>query len=169
MALLGIELRIKRQFRHADDAIHGRTDFMAHIGEKGAARLVGGFGCLFRRNQGRLRGHDLADIALQNQHANRLSIRLTGGYGPAQKKPAPLPIACLEAAFRLKKRVLALHVCGNPRLKQAQIIRMHHALPLVDRIVEITLGKTEHFLPLTTRFDGAGAEIPVRQDVTRQF
>ena len=32
--LAGRELGLQRQMGHADDAVHGRTDFVAHVGEK---------------------------------------------------------------------------------------------------------------------------------------
>src|SRR5688572_30801862 len=32
--LIGVERRFEREGRHADDAIHGRADFMAHVRQK---------------------------------------------------------------------------------------------------------------------------------------
>ena len=39
-----IEFRIEHQLRHADDAVHGRADFVAHVGQELALGPVGGFG-----------------------------------------------------------------------------------------------------------------------------
>ena len=43
LALLGREFGIESELRHADDAVHGRANLVAHIGEKGALGLAGGF------------------------------------------------------------------------------------------------------------------------------
>ncbi|MNN81034.1 hypothetical protein D3C81_1978160 [compost metagenome] len=43
VALAGIQLGQQRQVTHADDGVHGRADFMAHVGEE----LALGLGCLF--------------------------------------------------------------------------------------------------------------------------
>ena len=44
LALFGVELRVEHQFRHAHDAVHGRADFMAHVGQEFALGAVGRFG-----------------------------------------------------------------------------------------------------------------------------
>ena len=41
LALLGIQLGIHQQVRHADDAIHRGADFMAHIGQKIGLGMAG--------------------------------------------------------------------------------------------------------------------------------
>jgi hypothetical protein len=43
-ALLGIEVGIEDEFGHADDAVHGSANLVAHGGEKIALRAIGGFG-----------------------------------------------------------------------------------------------------------------------------
>ena len=44
IALLPGERGVQRQLGHADDAVHRRADFVAHVGEKVALGAVGGFG-----------------------------------------------------------------------------------------------------------------------------
>ena len=44
LALLGVEVGIERQLGHAEDAVHGRADFVAHVGQEIALGLVGGYG-----------------------------------------------------------------------------------------------------------------------------
>ena len=169
MTLLGIKLRIERQLSHADDAVHWRPDFVTHVGQEGTARLVGGLGRLLGRNQGGLGCFDFADVALQDQHANRLAFSLAGGYGSAQQKPAPLAVARLEAAFGLKIGFLGLPVGIDPRLQHAQVIRVQHALPLRNRVVYVVLGVPQHLLPLASGVNGASPQIPVGQRIARQF
>ena len=41
--LLGIEVRFQAQAGQADDGVHRRADFMAHIGQESALGFVGGF------------------------------------------------------------------------------------------------------------------------------
>ncbi len=43
-ALLGRQFGVEQQFRHADDAVHRRADFVAHIGEELAFGAVGRLG-----------------------------------------------------------------------------------------------------------------------------
>ncbi len=47
-ALIGRQRRIQQQFRHADNAVHGRANFVAHVGHEGAFGAVGRFGGGFR-------------------------------------------------------------------------------------------------------------------------
>ena len=42
---------LERQFGHADDAVHGGADFMAHVGQEFALGAVGGFGGFLGRGQ----------------------------------------------------------------------------------------------------------------------
>ena len=47
-ALLGGEIGIEQQAGHADDAVHGRANFVAHVGEELALRLARRFGLTLR-------------------------------------------------------------------------------------------------------------------------
>ena len=44
LGLLGIDFGAAQQVRHADDGVHRRANFMAHVGQEGALGAVGGFG-----------------------------------------------------------------------------------------------------------------------------
>ena len=50
-ALLVVRSRVQQQARHADHAVHGRADLMAHVGQELALGPVGRLGCLLRRPQ----------------------------------------------------------------------------------------------------------------------
>ncbi len=43
LALLFVEVGSRHELRHSDDAVHGRADFVTHVGEKLALRTVGTF------------------------------------------------------------------------------------------------------------------------------
>ena len=45
-ALLGVERRVEGQLGHADDAVHGRADLVAHVGQELAFTAAGGLGDL---------------------------------------------------------------------------------------------------------------------------
>jgi hypothetical protein len=47
--LLLVERRAQQQFRHAEDAIHRRADFVAHVRHELALGLAGRFGKVSRR------------------------------------------------------------------------------------------------------------------------
>jgi hypothetical protein len=40
--LLGVEPRLPQELRHGDDAVHGRAEFVAHVGEEGGLGAAGG-------------------------------------------------------------------------------------------------------------------------------
>ena len=39
---------LEREFGHADDAVHGRADLVAHVREEFALGAAGGLGCIAR-------------------------------------------------------------------------------------------------------------------------
>ncbi len=51
LALLGRELAVERQVGHAHDAVHGRADLVAHVGQELALRLARRLRALARRDQ----------------------------------------------------------------------------------------------------------------------
>ena len=56
------QFRVEHQFRHADDAVHGRADFVAHVGQEFALGPVGGFGRFLGPLQFRLQPFWIGDI-----------------------------------------------------------------------------------------------------------
>ncbi len=48
LALHPVEFRFEREFRHANDTVHGGANFVAHVCEKFALGAAGGFGGLLR-------------------------------------------------------------------------------------------------------------------------
>ena len=50
-ALLHAQLRVDQQARHADDAVHGRADFVAHVGQELALGLGGTQGGVARAGE----------------------------------------------------------------------------------------------------------------------
>ena len=67
LALLGAELGVEQQAAHADDAVHGRADLVAHGGQEGALGLVGGLGLLAGALQ-------LADVVIDADEAGRPAV-----------------------------------------------------------------------------------------------
>ena len=51
LALLGGQVGVERQLGHADDAVHRRADFVAHVGQELALGAVGRLGAILRFNQ----------------------------------------------------------------------------------------------------------------------
>ena len=43
-----IQVGVQQQFGHAHDSVHGRADFVAHVGQELALGAIGGFGRFFR-------------------------------------------------------------------------------------------------------------------------
>jgi hypothetical protein len=69
LALLGGEFGIQGQLRHAQDAVHGRADFMAHIRQEFALGAAGAFGGLFG-------GAQLGDVRAHSQDVAHLAVRI---------------------------------------------------------------------------------------------
>ena len=163
--LLGIEFGIERQLGHADDAVHRRTDFMAHVSQERAARLVRRLGGFLGGDQRRLGILDRTDVAQQDQHADRLASRVARRDRTAYQQPAPLAVAGPHPALGLKIAFLALRVRRNPELQFAQVFRMQQFLPLGNRVFQGVDRVAEQFLPVPPRFDDAAAQIPVGQRI----
>ncbi len=51
LALFGVQVGLEGQLRHAEDAVHGRADFVAHVGQEVALGAVGLFGRKFGFDQ----------------------------------------------------------------------------------------------------------------------
>ncbi len=51
LALLGVQVGVERQLGHADDAVHRRADFVAHVGQELALGPVRLFGVFLRDDQ----------------------------------------------------------------------------------------------------------------------
>ena len=66
--LFFIQIRIGHQIRHAYNAVHWRTDFMAHIGQKRGFGTIGTFSVFLCSFQGFLVVHRLSDIQNQAHH-----------------------------------------------------------------------------------------------------
>ena len=75
IALFFVELRGQQQIAHADDAVHRRADFMAHVGEEaalGGVRVLCGPACGFQRLHRHLAFKDSADPA--GEQADELDV-----------------------------------------------------------------------------------------------
>ena len=73
-ALLLIQLRSECKFRHSDDAVHRRSDLMAHVGQEfalGQAGRLGGFSCPFQLG---LESLALGDVAKTPDSANSFAL-----------------------------------------------------------------------------------------------
>ena len=77
-ALFGRELRFQQQFRHAQNAVHGRADFVAHVGQELALGRVGLFGRLLLAADGFVRHGQQARLS-QEQRVNAQQTNLAVG------------------------------------------------------------------------------------------
>ena len=74
--LVRVEPAFEKQIGHAENAVHGRADFVAHVGEKLALGLVGVFGRFFRNLQFLFCSAAVRDLAKAPHPAHCLA-----GYG----------------------------------------------------------------------------------------
>ena len=86
LTLLLVELGLQQQLIHADNAIHGRTDFVAHIGEKLALGSVGCFCSFLGLLQSLFEAFTLCDVFLDcnivRGNAQRVFNRRNGSLLP---------------------------------------------------------------------------------------
>ncbi len=85
-ALLDGKRGVERELGHADDAVHGSANLMAHIGQKGALGPIGRLGGFLGRLKLFLEspplGHIARNAASAHDRASRIAQRQLGGGGP---------------------------------------------------------------------------------------
>ena len=79
--LLGRQSGVERQVRHADDAVHRRADFVAHVGQEFALGAAARFGRFLGLEQSRLRPFALGDVQKRDDCADGLAL-FADGIGP---------------------------------------------------------------------------------------
>ncbi len=89
LPLLARQLGVEHEIGHADDGVHRRADFVAHVGEERALGVAGGFGRLHRLPQGGF--HLLAGGDVEaDAEDRRLAVVLDDGgreVGPQLRPP----------------------------------------------------------------------------------
>ena len=100
-ALLGGEVRIGQQRRHAEDAVHRRADLVAHGRQEARLGAVGGFRLLARLPQLGLRAPPLGDVAAGALHLG------DGGIAGRDRMLLPLDPARPERGLRSAARSAA--------------------------------------------------------------
>jgi len=75
MVLLFGKFRLQGKKGHADDGVHGRSDFMAHVGKKFAFCPVGLFGRMNGLLHAPLAFHQKRHVAAVFDNAQQSSIR----------------------------------------------------------------------------------------------
>ena len=78
LPLLARQLGVEHQIGHAEDGVHRRADFVAHVGEEGALGVAGGFGGLHRLPQGDFHLLALGDVDADAEDG-RLAVVLDDG------------------------------------------------------------------------------------------
>ena len=80
--LTGVQTRLQRQVRHTDDGVHGRANFVAHIGQEVAFGPVGGICRLFGGLQGLLRVLLFGNVDERANQATRAAIAVAKAARP---------------------------------------------------------------------------------------
>ena len=93
-SLLRGEVCFQQQLNHADDAVHRRADFVAHVGQKAALRPIGGVGALAGVNQFLLVALLLGNLLGNSDDPNQLPGLVANG-----KSPVPDPFLLLRPGF----------------------------------------------------------------------
>ena len=86
---------VQGQLGHAHNAIHGRADFVAHVGQKRAAHAVGLFGLDFGLHQQVLGTLDGA-VVLHHAHEKMPLIHVGFADGQAHREDTAIAPAALE-------------------------------------------------------------------------
>jgi hypothetical protein len=83
---------VQRQIRHADDAVHRRADFVAHVGEEVALGPAGGLGRVARQDQALLPSNAVGQVDHGADQAADAAV------GAGQAKPPPSSSGTMVAA-----------------------------------------------------------------------
>ena len=75
LARLVGERRIENQLRHPEDRVHGRADFMAHVGQERILGAIAGFGLFFRAAKLFFELLAIRDVDARANQANGATLR----------------------------------------------------------------------------------------------
>jgi hypothetical protein len=76
LTLLGLQLGVENKLGHTENAIHGRANFVTHVGEEFAFGAIGVFGAILGLLQLELDLFPLGGIFGEAHDANILSLRV---------------------------------------------------------------------------------------------
>ncbi len=147
IALIGTERGIEAQLGHANNAVHGGANFMAHIRQERAFCLIG-FLCLNGRGE-RLNFSLLAarNILQRANHALGVSLNGERDHLAGEQHPAQTFARVMHANFAFKDRTMIL-------LRRVQRLAQRSAIVLVDLIEQ----KTHRISPLGARLAQHGQQ-----------
>ncbi len=118
VALFGREFRAEQQVGHADHAVHGRADFMAHDREKFRACAHGGFGRVARGDEIPFDAPAVFDVAHLRDVVVRSSV-FVAHDGSAERGPDHAAILAHVALLEFVERDLA--VTQLPRVVEVEL------------------------------------------------
>lgn len=98
VALGGLEVGIKEQAGHPEDAVEGRTDFVAHFGKEFGLGLIGGLGFLFGLLEGDLEIFALGDVLKGTGYNRTLTFGIKSGFAD-DSDPAEVASGGVDAQF----------------------------------------------------------------------
>ena len=124
-ALFRRETGLEQQLQHAQDAIHGRADFVAHVGQETAFRNVGGVRGLARGNQFRLVALPFGDIFGDAGDANQLPGLVADRESPVAY-PFLLAVGRADAVFRIDR---LLHLAREQYTGMFQVVGVDRFRP----------------------------------------
>ena len=105
--LLRRKVCVHKELKHAQDAIHGGADFVAHVGQETALRPIGGIRGFPGVNQFLLVAFLLGDLLRNSDDSNQLSGLVANRKSPVSD-PFLLPVRCSYAVFRFDRFSLYL-------------------------------------------------------------
>jgi len=150
--LPGGELRPLEDLRHAEDAIHGGADLMAHPGQKCALGAVGRIGGVSGPGQLRLRFEGLGDIHLDR---HEMGDPAPGAPHGVDGGPGPVKTAILALVAELSAPLPPIED-GIPQVAIKGLVLaagFEHPRGLADELLK---GKARHLQEARIRvFDGA--------------
>ena len=114
LALLAVELGLQGEFRHAQDAVHGRADLVAQVRQGLGALAVDVLGRLARRA---LLAHALHHVVGVHEHADHAAAVAHGGA--ARQQLALAAVGELQAFQRPELRLAVVHHLAVARLELA--------------------------------------------------
>ncbi len=174
MSLVLVEVRHPQKLHHAKDPVHGRTDLVAHVGDKfrlgtagrdGGARrfLVPGVGqgeLLVGSAESLLQGLPLGDLRVGAAHAQRLPAGRPFHHPPAVVDPDPPSVEVAHAQFGIVVVDLPAEDLPDLRIGEGEVVRMGELGPGGDPGGQVLDPPAHDFRPSFVDAQTPGFHIP---------
>jgi hypothetical protein len=133
MSLFVRQRTVEQQFGCAQYSVHGRADFVTHIGQKLALRFAGGLCGFLGRTEFLFGAFSVGRIDVDADHARGHAIQVSN-QAAAGQDPAIGAVSVSKAMFKFELGSLAIQAGLDGLLHERLVVRMDPRSPFVEAI-----------------------------------